>query len=354
MHFSSVLTSAFLLLFAQIRATSCGCAHPVARREWRTLSAAEKASYISAVKCLQSEPGSLGHLFDGVRSRYDDYFAVHIDLTEQYHFTGPFLPWHRLFIWQYEADLKNICGYTGTQPYWDWTLDSRSEAAFLASPVFNPATGFGGNGPYIDSSGFPTTNVPVKIPHKTGGGCVQDGNFVNMTVNMGPGPSTAHNPRCLARDFSPWLATRTINSTVVSWTLSADSFSLFDRRIQGLGLGVDGMTSHAGGHLSVGGDIGDMGNMYSSPGDPLFYLHHANMDRLWNQWQRGKWGRRKGDITGPDTMFAYPYNFNGDIPYKNITLDTVLNYRELLPTSRPVKIKDVMDTESGRFCYKYT
>lgn len=67
-----------------------------------------------------------------------------------------------------------------------------------------------------------------------------------------------------------------------------------------------------------------------------------------------EWSRRKGDITGPDTMFAYPYNFNGDIPYKNITLDTVLNYRELLPTSRPVKIKDVMDTESGRFCYKYT
>ena len=38
MHFASVLTSAFLLLFAQIRATSCGCAHPVARREWYVIT----------------------------------------------------------------------------------------------------------------------------------------------------------------------------------------------------------------------------------------------------------------------------------------------------------------------------
>jgi tyrosinase len=53
----------------------------------RALSTAEKSDYISAVKCLQAKPGQLGNLFDGVRSRFDDYFAVHIDLTEQYHFT---------------------------------------------------------------------------------------------------------------------------------------------------------------------------------------------------------------------------------------------------------------------------
>lgn len=86
-----------------------------------------------------------------------------------------------------------------------------------------------------------------------------------MSVNMGPGPSTAYSPRCLARDFSPWLATRTLNSSQTEWTLSATSFAVFDLRLQGLGLGVDGMTNHAGGHLSVGGDIGDVRTPLSPP-----------------------------------------------------------------------------------------
>jgi hypothetical protein len=107
-----------------------------------------------------------------------------------------------------------------------------------------------------------------------------------MTVNMGPGPSTAYNPRCLTRDFSPWLSTRTLNTSIVQWGQVTTQFALYDFRTQGISLEVSGMTYHAGGHLSVGGDIGEMGNMYSSPGDPLFYLHHANLDRLWNQWQR--------------------------------------------------------------------
>ncbi|KAJ9144979.1 Tyrosinase [Pleurostoma richardsiae] len=343
----------FLVALVEASLAACKCSKPSIRKEWRALSSKEKASYISAVQCLQSKPGTMQHLFDGVRSRFDDFQGLHINLTTLYHFTGPFHPWHRVFLNQYEADLRRLCGYTGAQPYWDWTQDATSEAAFLAAPVFETSA-FGANGPYINTSEYETTNVPVKIPYKTGGGCVSAGSFVNMSVNLGPGASLAYNPRCLQRDFSPWLATRTLNSSVESWTLSSDSFALFDHRVQGLSVEVSGMTYHAGGHMSVGGDIGEIGNMYSSPGDPLFYLHHANLDRLWDKWQRQNWPTRAYDIAGPDTMWAYPFNFFGDVPYTNITLNTQLDFWELLTSGqRYVKIADVMDIRNGSFCYDY-
>lgn len=230
-------------------------------------------------------------------------------------------------------------------------LAGRAQRLIFGSPCLQL-----GNGPYVDTSNFPVTNVPVKIPNKTGGGCVQDGAFVNMTVTLGPGPSLESNPRCLTRDFSYWLISRTLTKTVVDWTLEAASFAVFDFRLQGTGIEPEGMTVHAGGHLGVGGDIGEIGNMYSSPGDPLFYLHHANLDRLWDQWQRKKFAQRVQDMTGPDTMWAYPFNFFGDVPYTNITLETLLDFKGLLGSSsadRYVKIKDVMDSQGPNLCVFY-
>lgn len=39
--------------------------------------------------------------------------------------------------------------------------------------------------------------------------------------------------------------------------------------------------AHGAVHNAVGGTMAGSG----SPGDPLFWLHHANVDRLWAQWQ---------------------------------------------------------------------
>ncbi|MEV0289942.1 MULTISPECIES: tyrosinase family protein [unclassified Kribbella] len=39
---------------------------------------------------------------------------------------------------------------------------------------------------------------------------------------------------------------------------------------------------HNGMHGYIGGD---MGNPMISPFDPIFYLHHCHIDRLWARWQ---------------------------------------------------------------------
>lgn len=94
-----------------------------------------------------------------------------------------------------------------------------------------------------------------------------------------------------------------------------------------------------------------MVNKYSSPGDPLFYLHHGGIDWLWSQWQRADWPARNSSIGGPNTQYAYPYNFFGDIPYQNITLETPLQFGE---EADAIVVGDVMDTETELMgCYIY-
>lgn len=46
-----------------------------------------------------------------------------------------------------------------------------------------------------------------------------------------------------------------------------------------------------------------MTNLYSSPGDPLFYLHHTYLDKLWWQWQEKDRTKRLFEISGPNVGF---------------------------------------------------
>ncbi|KAK7429634.1 hypothetical protein QQZ08_003829 [Neonectria magnoliae] len=332
--------------------SKCGCTKPVVRKEWRTLSTDQKHEYIAAIKCLASKPSQTGGIYPGAKSRYDDFVATHIVNTNYIHFVGFFQAWHRVFVNQYEKDLRNLCGWTGGQPYWNWSLDSDSVEDFLCSPLFDPETGFGGNGPFINSTGW--TNITRQIPNKLGGGCVVDGPLVEgqWPVNMGPEKNTAYNSRCLRRDIAPEFAITKLNQARVDWTLEAEDYYEFDVRVEG-GITVPTHGYHGGGHLGVGGDLGEVGDVYTSPGDPLFFMHHANMDRLWTKWQYQDWPARRRDIGGPDTQFAYPFAFFGDVDYKNVTLDYVMNFDKLIPGRQHFKIRDVMDIEGGALCYSY-
>jgi tyrosinase len=56
-------------------------------------------------------------------------------------------------------------------------------------------------------------------------------------------------------------------------------------------------------HLAVGGTMSGA----SSPADPLFFLHHANIDRLWARWQRAHPRRRPsntGETLRPRPLFG--------------------------------------------------
>ncbi|TPX18286.1 uncharacterized protein E0L32_002795 [Thyridium curvatum] len=237
-------------------AGSCTLENASIRREWSDISPKEREEYIAAVKCLQSKsPRTASSKGPGVRSRFDDFVATHIEQTDYIHNTANFLSWHRYYVHAYEKALRDECGYAGFQPYWNWDRYAKDPAN---SPLFNGnASSLGGN--------------------SVNGGCVQSGPFKDMSVNLGPGTSLGYNPRCLKRAISKqWAAQTTADHTISLITQSRDIVS-FQDTMQSYG-GV-----HTGGHFTIGGDPG--GDIHTSPGDPAFYLHHAMIDRVWWIWQ---------------------------------------------------------------------
>jgi Common central domain of tyrosinase len=59
---------------------------------------------------------------------------------------------------------------------------------------------------------------------------------------------------------------------------AATTFARFQRRLE--------LGPHVDVHVAIGGeDGGGAMNSASSPADPIFWLHHANIDRLWATWQ---------------------------------------------------------------------
>ncbi|KAH3920526.1 hypothetical protein HBI56_071260 [Parastagonospora nodorum] len=338
--------------------TTCTLKNAAVRKEWSTLSPKEKKDYINAVQCLAQKPARTpSSIAAGAKNRYDDFVATHINSTLFIHGTGNFLTWHRYFTWAYERALKDECGYKGTQPYYQW-------AYWAADPAKSPAldgsqTSLGGDGAYI--AGRNSTCVPspdqcgVSIPPGHGGGCVKKGPFKDWQVNLGPvSPVLAdikpnpeftglgYNPRCLRRDISkPASSGWTKDSDIVSLIQSNPDFLSFSTRMQGdFPNGFLGV--HTGGHFTVGGDPG--GDLFASPGDPFFFLHHAMIDRTYTNWQHLDLAKRQYALGGTITLNNMPPSRNAEL-----SDEIDLGYVGVPVTT----IGKTANTLAGPFCYVY-
>ncbi|CAN9080630.1 unnamed protein product [Alternaria alternata] len=332
----SWLCLASLPFAAALPATdSAVCKNPIKRLEWRQLSDPQKRSYINAVLCLTTKKTKSG--IPGTINRFDDHHAVHVNQSDSIHFVGHFLLWHRYFVDTYGKALHE-CGYTGGQPYWDYTLDADpqnpSSTRIYESEIFQPDTGFGGNGVKVEPT--PEQNF-LNLTGGTGGGCVQTGPFTpdKFMVNY-PSP-----PSCLRRDFMPPLLNTWADPQLEKAQLEPPDFVTFDRTMQGSKT-VFAPNIHGSGHFGVGGVLGQAGDPANSPGEPLFYLHHANLDRIYWRWQQQDLETRLREVGGP--IIAEDYLG------KNVTLDFEVNIGKLAPSR---KLKDLMHIQEGPFCYTY-
>lgn len=272
------------------------------------------------------KPASLG--LPGAKTRFDELQAIHQLQAYATHFVGAFLPFHRAMIQAHETALRNECGYKGYQPYWQEQLDA---GRFSSSVIFDPVYGFGGDG-------------------AAGTGCITNGPFANYTNALGPGYEVTNH--CINRRISNSMSSGS-SAQQVNACIAKTSWSTAWNCIEA--------QPHAGGHAGVGGQ---MQNGVSSPGDPLFYLHHTWLDKIWWNWQaKDKASRTSaagmgGNNLGPDFSPGFPprpaniprpTGAAGD-PGTTTTLNHVLNMYGNSPNRT---IAQVMDTEGGVLCYVY-
>lgn len=89
------------------------------------------------------------------------------------------------------------------------------------------------------------------------------------------------NPRCLRRDVNNNLVTTTLTpASLASHITSNSAIGKFQDSLQN----DQGsrMAIHSSGHFSIFGDPG--GDVFVSPGEPGFWLHHGQLDRHWWMW----------------------------------------------------------------------
>ncbi|RGP63932.1 hypothetical protein FSPOR_8259 [Fusarium sporotrichioides] len=330
----------------------CTIANAAVRRDWKALSKKERKAYIKAVKCLRERPSKADPAFaPGARTRYDDFVAVHINQTLSIHGTGNFLTWHRYYTWAYEKALQDECGYKGTQPYWNW-FETRD---FAADPLFDGSdTSMSGDGEFFRHNGSFGGRGTIHVPSGNGGGCIKSGPFAGAVANLGPpAPSMdgmeatktplEYNPRCLRRDLSryameQWMTYPNLHNLTLG--VASRNIEIMQKEFQGGRFAEGFLGLHGAGHYGVGGDNSDL---YSSPNDPNFFLHHSMVDRVYWIWQ-ALHPKEANDISGTLTASNNP-------PSRDALKSDPLNMGVNAPD---ITIADALNSLSGSpLCYIY-
>lgn len=220
-----------------------------------------------------------------------------------------FLPWHRGYVGWFEQICRELSGNPDFAfPYWDWTVD-KAVPDEMYQGVLDPT-----NQAFIDSGAlFKAAFGPVVQDWWSRLGNAQIGQLLNRGVRF-PADlwfDILEDPRGVmffdrpharglpasAPQLDPTTALAVATPTILQ-ALGAPDFitfgspkTMFHSGLTGFGI-LEG-SPHNLVHNCVGGvynsnPADQQGFMQSnlSPVDPLFFLHHSNIDRLWDVWTR--------------------------------------------------------------------
>jgi tyrosinase len=233
-----------------------GTATESVRKNQGTLTAQEKKDFVDAVKQLKVtfRPGAKFSI-------YDEYVQAHIMAMDysSIHDETAFFPWHRVLLRNFELDLQAINPHV-TIPYWDFTVDNQPTSSLWSSDFM------GGNG------------GPLEV--------VTDGPFRQGEWNLVfDGPD-------LRRNFGFYVDTLPTAKQVQEAldiphydVFSFDTGSPVDQSFRNFMAGFNHPSGEPEMHSRVHDWVGGSMLTRASPNDPVFWLVHANLDRIWAQWE---------------------------------------------------------------------
>lgn len=223
------------------------------RKNQATLTATEKSRFVAAIKELKR------------RGIYDHHIQEHRTAMRNMspdpaHLGPAFFPWHRYCLYRFELDLQSV-DPSVTIPYWDWTTDRFATSSIWNDDFLGPNGRTSDmqvmSGPFAYSTGqwTLTVNDNTRTPpymRRAFGTLVSSlptSTQVNTSINSRP-----------TYDASPWDGS----------TSTATYRSYSERPL------------HNVVHRWVAGTM----TQAASPNDPVFWLHHCMLDRLWARWRR--------------------------------------------------------------------
>lgn len=217
------------------------------------------SNYAKAVRAMHALPETDGR-------NWRRQAKIHADFC--HHGSIEFLHWHRHYITFFERICSELSGDPEfTLPYWNWSKRSGR----IPAPFFNLADlnveSWNDPGVYSSSNWGPVNSIARRGLDETHG-------LLDDPVRGGP------------------FTTDTIDGIK-----RLTAANLFQRRLEG--------SPHNSGHVISGalpsGETGHIGDGLS-PLDPIFWLHHCMVDRIWAEWQKA------GNQT-PDPKNDYKENF---------------------------------------------
>ncbi|MFK0238509.1 tyrosinase MelC2 [Streptomyces vinaceus] len=224
------------------------------RKNQATLTPDEKSAFVNAVLELKRTG-----IYDRYVNAHNWYLLNDSDFGDRTGHRSPsFLPWHRRFLLDFEAALQRIDKNVAL-PYWDWTAD-RTANSSLWGADFMGGTRRAADGQVLDGP----------FAFQGGKWALTAGVDRRTYLRRGLGSGTPQLPT--RADVDSVIALPVYDSA--PWNSASNGFR---NALEGW----RGVNLHNRVHVWVGGQM----TSAASPNDPVFWLHHAFIDKLWAEWQ---------------------------------------------------------------------